>query len=326
MILIISHSGGTVNNVIDWICSRGIEVQRLNPYIDKVNIKEIELSDKSTDIELEFEWSQKKIKLSSFSGIWVWHSHLWFNNCDSQVLENEENDAITKIKKSLANHHTILINYFSAFLLYAGYKTIGNYNVQNLNKLEVLLKAKNIGIAIPSTHILSQKKQFEAILKFKTIITKPYHETIYPLYNEIIHQNYTSDVTISSVSNIKEDIYPTLVQEKIDKLFEIRSFFLQGKFYSMAIFSQESEKTQLDFRNYNYENPNRTIPFKLPLKIERKLNSLFKKLNLNSGSIDMIYNNNGEYIFLEINPVGQFGMVSFPCNYYLEKLMMEALC
>jgi D-alanine-D-alanine ligase-like ATP-grasp enzyme len=42
-------------------------------------------------------------------------------------------------------------------------------------------------------------------------------------------------------------------------------------------------------------------------------------LKLNTGSIDLIVNTTGEYIFLEVNPVGQFGMVSSPCNYYLER-------
>ncbi len=122
-----------------------------------------------------------------------------------------------------------------------------------------------------------------------------------------------------------EEIFPTLVQEKIEKLFEIRSFFLKGEFYSMAIFSQTSSQTQLDFRNYDFEKPNRTIPFKIPTKIEKKLARLFKILNLNSGSLDMIYTSDNKFKFLEINPVGQFGMVSFPCNYYLEELLMQKL-
>ena len=50
-----------------------------------------------------------------------------------------------------------------------------------------------------------------------------------------------------------------------------------------------------------------------------------KYVNLNTGSIDMIVTKENEYIFLEVNPVGQFGMVSQPCNYYLEKKITEYL-
>jgi D-alanine-D-alanine ligase-like ATP-grasp enzyme len=41
--------------------------------------------------------------------------------------------------------------------------------------------------------------------------------------------------------------------------------------------------------------------------------------NLDCGSIDLIYSTDEKYYFLEVNPVGQFGMVSYPCNYQLEK-------
>ena len=44
-----------------------------------------------------------------------------------------------------------------------------------------------------------------------------------------------------------------------------------------------------------------------------------QKLDLETGSIDLIKSTNGEYYFLEINPNGQFGMTSYPCNYNLEE-------
>ena len=56
-----------------------------------------------------------------------------------------------------------------------------------------------------------------------------------------------------------------------------------------------------------------------------KLLKLMKKLGLNFGSIDMIKAKNGEYYFLEVNPVGQFGMVSHPCNFSIEKHLAELL-
>ncbi|MDM1050110.1 hypothetical protein [Sphingobacterium hotanense] len=46
-----------------------------------------------------------------------------------------------------------------------------------------------------------------------------------------------------------------------------------------------------------------------------------KGLGFNTGSIDLILTPDGDYVFLEINPEGQFGMVSHPCNYFLEREM-----
>ncbi|WP_293933429.1 hypothetical protein [Sphingobacterium sp. UBA6645] len=46
-----------------------------------------------------------------------------------------------------------------------------------------------------------------------------------------------------------------------------------------------------------------------------------KGLGFNTGSIDLILTPDGDYVFLEINPEGQFGMVPHPCNYFLEREM-----
>ena len=67
------------------------------------------------------------------------------------------------------------------------------------------------------------------------------------------------------------------------------------------------------------------ISYKLPGELEAKLDSLMKNLNLNSGSIDIIKTVKDEYIFLEVNPVGQFVGYGVPTNYYLEKKVAEWL-
>ena len=83
--------------------------------------------------------------------------------------------------------------------------------------------------------------------------------------------------------------------------------------------------TKIDFRNYNRKKPNRTPPYDLPNRIEKKIKSCMKALNLNSGSIDMIVTPNDDYIFLEVNPVGMFWQVSFPCNYNIEEQIAKYL-
>lgn len=50
-----------------------------------------------------------------------------------------------------------------------------------------------------------------------------------------------------------------------------------------------------------------------------------KKMNLDTGSIDMIVTPELEYVFLEVNPVGQYDMVSVPCNYHLHSKIAKIL-
>jgi glutathione synthase/RimK-type ligase-like ATP-grasp enzyme len=93
----------------------------------------------------------------------------------------------------------------------------------------------------------------------------------------------------------------------------------------MAIFSQDDPQTKVDFRKYNTRKPNRVCPYKLPNELGSKINSFMNRSGLETGSLDFVYTSDNKYIFLEVNPVGQFGMVSGPCNYYLEKKIANHL-
>jgi hypothetical protein len=46
---------------------------------------------------------------------------------------------------------------------------------------------------------------------------------------------------------------------------------------------------------------------------------------LTSGSLDVVLTTQYEYVFLEVNPIGQFEQVSVPCNYNLFKTIAEIL-
>jgi glutathione synthase/RimK-type ligase-like ATP-grasp enzyme len=50
-----------------------------------------------------------------------------------------------------------------------------------------------------------------------------------------------------------------------------------------------------------------------------------RSVGLNTGSMDVIRAKKGEYYFLEVNPVGQYGASSHHGNYYLEKRIAEWL-
>lgn len=144
-------------------------------------------------------------------------------------------------------------------------------------------------------------------------------------YNSML-MLYVGKISMKEIIQEENERFPfTLFQVYIDKEFEVRSFFLDGNFYSIAIFSQNDSQTRIDFRNYNRKKPNRTIPFNLPEDIKKRLLCFLKKAKLRMGSFDLIKSTKGQYYFLEINPVGQFGMVSFPGNFYLEKRLAKYL-
>lgn len=117
----------------------------------------------------------------------------------------------------------------------------------------------------------------------------------------------------------------TLLQGYVEKKLEIRTFYLFGKCFSMAIFSQQNEKTKIDFRNYDDAKPNRNVPFQLPQNIEDKIVGFMNDMNMHCGSLDIIYTPDKRYVFLEVNPVGQFDWLSKECNYFIEEHLAKEM-
>lgn len=201
-------------------------------------------------------------------------------------------------------------------------KYIGDYEEEDQsNKIYDLFLAQKVGLKTPDSLVTNIKKDLLSFFgQHKRIITKSL--TVYPMLfydNHVYSSNKTIIVTQEHIDHLDETFAISLFQEYTEKKIEIRIFYFEGRFFSMAIFSQNDPKTQIDFRNYNNENPNRNIPFKLPKKIEKKLKKIIKIKQLDSCSIDLIVTPENEFVFLEINPQGQFEWISYYCNYHIEK-------
>lgn len=193
----------------------------------------------------------------------------------------------------------------------------------NPNKYKVLKIAAKCGLTIPETRIINDKKNLETNGDW---ITKSIYNPIVANWGmENKSMMFTVPIKLDNKDSIPNSFFPSLIQRRIDKDYEIRVFYLDGILYPMGIFSQDDSQTVEDFRDYNWNNPNRFVPIKLPQKLIRCLDILMNRLHLNTGSIDLIKDKTGNYIFLEVNPTGQFGMIDFPCNYGIHKKIAEWL-
>lgn len=229
------------------------------------------------------------------------------------------------VNNNIYNHHRIFYeNVFNDF----NTKKLGSPFITGLNKLKVLKLASGVGLKIPDTLVTSSgKKVAEFHAKHKAgIITKSLFEVI-PLYFQK-HEKYKMTFYTETIDNIKKIpkvFAPSLFQENILKEFEIRVFYTAGVFFSSAIFSQYNANTKKDFRADSSNSAVRIIPFLLPENLKVKIDKLMKLLTLDNGSIDLIKCTDGEYYFLEINPVGQYGFISAPCNFNIDKYIAEQL-
>lgn len=282
---------------------------------DLIEIDEIKIND--NEIDFTFHLKGEKLKYSNINSYWYRRSKPKFSPLNKTQFIQDGID-ISKITNSfLDKEYDKLVEFVEDMLDQKA--LLNKFNDNNINKLTVLANAKKIGLNIPDTKIITKKQMLN---DGNSYITK----AISDLFGQDENYNYgvmTKEIAKDQISD--DEFFYSLFQDKIIKQFELRIFFFDGEFYSSAIFSQNNPKTSIDFRNYDYEKPNRVIPYTLPLEIEMKLRELMNLLKLNSGSIDMLVDDSNRYIFLEINPIGQFEQVSFPCRYNLHKKIAEIL-
>jgi ATP-GRASP peptide maturase of grasp-with-spasm system len=246
-----------------------------------------------------------------------------YSSFNSGEMSDNLNEIISGVNKELVSLNAFILNSLHRKARY----NINYQSKANLNRLETLEKAKENGLLIPSYLITNSRIE---LLQFKQrhkkIAIKPISEVITLRMGGKPFTQYTKILDEEMIDELGDLFFPSLFTQYIEKSYEIRSFYLDGKFHSMAMFTQQRSQTVEDFRKYNYSSPVRVVPYKIPLKTEQQLYNLFESIGLNSGSVDLIKpKNESNLVFLEINPVGQFGMVSHPCNYNLEKLIAQKL-
>jgi len=212
------------------------------------------------------------------------------------------------------------------FSVFAGAAWLSSPDSSSPNKLLVLEKAARAGLEIPATIITTRKSDVAVFSEnFKRIITKPIGEADPLVINGKSYGMYTAVLEDSDITALPDRFRASLFQEFLEKEYEIRVFYLAPDCYSMAIFSQDDEQTKTDFRRYNWKRPNRSVPYSLGPSTILAIQTLMTDLGLETGSIDLVHTLGGRDVFLEVNPVGQFGMVSVPCNYGLERKVAELL-
>lgn len=102
---------------------------------------------------------------------------------------------------------------------------------------------------------------------------------------------------------------PSIFQPYVPKRIELRIVAVGRRLFSCAIHSQASSLSRDDWRRYDFDNTP-YLPYDLPGEVARKLLGLLDRLGLVFGSIDMIVTPEGEHVFLEINPNGQFDFIA----------------
>lgn len=328
MILILSQSSlePTTEEVMDWVEALGGRCVRLNGD-DIEGRSELRCEIVDGELSLRFESEGIELPLQEIGAVWFrrWLYERRHETVD--LLDHPGADDHT-LHHQLRRHLSLESRRLSDFL-YASFDHLpwlSHPRRSNLNKLDVLRRAAREGIATPATLVTTEREALRRFAaRYGEVITKPVGEVEAFIAGEVSHFLYTTPLGPAEIDALPARFAPSLFQERVEKAYELRVFYLDGEFHAMAIFSQNDPQTRTDFRQYNRERPNRNVPYRLRPDLAGRLRRLMDGLELETGSIDLLTAPDGREVFLEINPVGQLGMVSRPCNYHLERKIAQLL-
>jgi MvdD pre-ATP grasp domain len=163
--------------------------------------------------------------------------------------------------------------------------------------------ASAVGLEIPRTLITNSQREAKDFVHAIGV-----DRTVYKAFSATIENwRETRLLRSSELAQLEAVQYaPVIFQEYVPASVDLRVTLIGDEVYPAAIHSQELEYT-VDFRMHLDEV--RMEPTTLPGSLVAALYRLLARMDLRYGAVDMRRTPDGRYVFLEINPAGQWRFV-----------------
>lgn len=301
MILIVTHKEDyTVDYVANILNKRKLEFFRLNTE---------DLSQIDYCIEPSFAMSLNLQGKSNFNSTWFRRVKL----PQIEQLPVAQAQFISKDYESLL-YNLVLLN-SDKIIVSNPYRIF-----ESENKLKQLKVAQELGFIIPKTIVTSSRNQIQVFIsQHQSSIIKPLR--IGRLQrNKAIEVMFTSRVDTASLdSNLA--LTPFILQEEVSKEYEVRATVVGDSAFFAKVESQLDTETTLDWRKKKLK----FTRCKVPIEIEEKCISLVHQLGLKFGAIDLAFTKDGQYVFFEINPNGQWVWIEIDTQLPISEALITML-
>lgn len=184
------------------------------------------------------------------------------------------------------------------------------------NKLIQMVIAKECGLTIPASSIGNDPKLISHFIE--RFDSKAIHKTFSAMvWNTENGKNiaFTTKVSLRDTSDTESvKICPSIYQEFIPKKYEIRATIFGATCLAGRLDTQSIEGLEVDWRiaiDQKIKVP--LEPITLPQGVIDSCRKLMKELGLLFGSFDLIQTEDDEFIFIEVNEMGQFLWVEAAC-------------
>ncbi|GAA2211368.1 hypothetical protein GCM10009850_068270 [Nonomuraea monospora] len=178
------------------------------------------------------------------------------------------------------------------------------------NKLVHLALAQRLGFAVPRTVITNDPAELVPAYERAggRLIAKPVEYAPFEI-DGARHTVYTTVVQrrdLAGRAGLAHE--PTILQPYVRKAVELRVTVVGRQVFTAEIASQDSARTRDDWRHYDFDRARHSV-YHLPDDVSRRCVDLVAALGVSFGAIDLILTPDGEYVFLEINPNGQWAWI-----------------
>lgn len=182
------------------------------------------------------------------------------------------------------------------------------------NKVYQLLYAEKNQFLIPNSFIGNDGLQASRFIKPQSII-KPIGT------GKLISGNHCELYQTSYFKELDEDISltPIYLQEYIEKSYEVRLTWINDTVFPVKIVSADKLDWRKDYNGHQYSM------IECPTSILEKCRKMLLDFELTFGAFDFIVNEKNEWIFLEVNPNGQWQWLESALNIGISGKIIEYL-
>ncbi|MDD2466750.1 MAG: hypothetical protein PHI97_22355 [Desulfobulbus sp.] len=195
------------------------------------------------------------------------------------------------------------------------------------SKVRQLYLASKIGFSVPQTVVTNDpaiintninKYNGRAIAKalYSPLIEEP-NQDFFIFANEISSNNIEN---IDTIEQIK--LSPCIIQEPILPKIDYRVTVIGDAVIAAKIITNDESIIECDWRTQ--KDGLGFYPCKLPASIESLCRSYVKESGLSFGAIDLV-EQDGKFIFLEINPNGEWGWLQKPYGFPIAETLVDLM-
>jgi len=289
-----------VDAVIEELDRRAVPVFRFHPE-EFTDAASISMEIRNGRIDGEIRNARQRVAFHDICAAWYRRSRALFAPLPSLNLLYGDVDNFVRVQSSA-----------TLTGLFAGLQTLWVGQPSKLRQAEVkavqLAEAGKAGLTTPTTLISNDPERaalFAEALGDTDCAVKPLIATRVdgaegarlPLTTILPRGHGLDSVALS----------PSIFQPYIEKAYELRCVVMGEKIFTAKLDSQACESTRMDWRAgaLEEEEPGYEV-FDLPERVQAGLHRLMRSFEINFASIDMIVTPAGEFVFLDLNPNGQW--------------------